>query len=155
MCGAHVYTHTQQEFLRGGDLFERIIQRGRYSEQNARELMRALLSAVKYLHDKGIVHRDLKPENVLLVDPWDDVSIKVWLMLCWTSSYTCSPRDYYYQITDFGLAKRITSDGLKTFCGTPQYFAPEVLQRKMTVTGTGRYGKEIDMWSAGVILYVL
>lgn len=59
------------------------------------------------------------------------------------------------QITDFGLAKRISEEGLKTFCGTPQYFAPEVLKRRTTVHGRGRYGKAADMWSVGVVLYVL
>lgn len=53
------------------------------------------------------------------------------------------------KITDFGLAKRATSEGLKTFCGTPQYFAPEVLRRRNTTHGTGRYGREADMWSIG------
>lgn len=72
--------------------------------------------------------RDLKPENILLVGPHNDVDVK---------------------ITDFGLAKRANKEGLKTFCGTPQYFAPEVLKRRNTVLGVGRYGKEADMWSVG------
>jgi serine/threonine protein kinase len=94
--------------------------------------MRRLLSAVYYLHQtKNIVHRDLKPENILCASP---TSVK---------------------LADFGLAKIIQSDGLKTFCGTPQYFAPEVLQRRTTVAGSGRYGKPADMWSLGVILYIL
>ena len=76
----------------------------------------------------------LKPENILVVDRRSDVNVK---------------------LTDFGLAKNLTPDGLKTFCGTPQYFAPEVLRRRHTVTGVGRYGKEIDCWSLGVILFVL
>jgi serine/threonine protein kinase len=61
------------------------------------------------------------------------------------------------KITDFGLAKAVNGndDVLKTFCGTPQYFAPEVLKRRNTITGRGRYGKQADMWSVGVILYVL
>ena len=63
--------------------------------------------------------------------------------------------DIDVKITDFGLAKRTTRDGLKTFCGTPQYFAPEVLKRRNTVAGVGRYGREADMWSLGVILYIL
>jgi calcium/calmodulin-dependent protein kinase I len=56
------------ELIKGGDLFDRIIDKGKYSEFEAREVMRMLLEAVKYLHSKGIVHRDLKPENILLVD---------------------------------------------------------------------------------------
>jgi serine/threonine protein kinase len=80
--------------------------------------MMKILSAVDYLHKLNIIHRDLKPENILLVDNKDDSDVK---------------------ITDFGLAKRTSQEGLKTFCGTPQYFAPEVLSRKSSVTGTGRY----------------
>jgi serine/threonine protein kinase len=120
------------ELVSGGDLFDRIVQQERYSEVDARRVMRRLLSAIYYLHQtKQVVHRDLKPENVLCSSP---TSVK---------------------LADFGLAKMIQSDGLKTFCGTPQYFAPEVLQRRTTVAGSGRYGKPADMWSLGVILYIL
>lgn len=87
------------ELVRGGDLFDRIVERGRYSEDSARAVMKRVLSAVSYLHSKDIIHRDLKPENILLLDPSDDTEIK---------------------ITDFGLAKRTNQEGLKTFCGTPQ-----------------------------------
>ena len=93
-----------------------------------------ILSAVSYLHRNSIIHRDLKPENILLVSSSDDTEIK---------------------LTDFGLAKKADHDGLKTFCGTPQYFAPEVLRRKGTVNGEGRYGTAADMWSLGVVLYIL
>lgn len=122
------------ELVRGGDLFDRVVARGRYDEQAAKLLAKNLLDALQYLHSHDIMHRDLKPENILLVDEQDDVNVK---------------------ITDFGLAKRMGADGLKTFCGTPQYFAPEVLRRQDTVQGMGRYGKAADMWSIGVILYVL
>lgn len=123
------------EMLHGGDLFDRIVEKDRYSETESRRAMRRIFSAVYYLHEeRDIVHRDLKPENILCVNRSSDIHIK---------------------LTDFGLAKNITEDGLKTFCGTPLYFAPEVLSRRNTVTGQGRYGKEADMWSLGVILYVL
>lgn len=123
------------ELMHGGDLFDRIVQKGRYSEDDARRVMRRLLNALFYLHERqNVVHRDLKPENILLTSKHDDISIK---------------------LTDFGLAKEQNSEGLKTFCGTPAYFAPEVLSRKNTVAGRGRYGKPADLWSLGVILYVL
>ena len=125
------------ELIRGGDLFDRIVDKrdGRYTEIQARRLFRRILTAVHYLHeDCDIVHRDLKPENILVVDRRSDVNIK---------------------LTDFGLAKNMTAEGLKTFCGTPQYFAPEVFRRSHTVKGNGRYGKEIDCWSIGVILFIL
>ena len=120
------------ELVSGGDLFDSIVQQERYSEVDARRVMRRLLSAVYYLHEtKNMVHRDLKPENILCSSPT------------------------HVKLADFGLAKIIQSDGLKTFCGTPQYFAPEVLQRRTTVAGSGRYGKPADVWSLGVILYIL
>jgi serine/threonine protein kinase len=122
------------ELVRGGDLFDRIVLRGRYNEQDARVIMAKVLSATQYLHDNNIVHRDLKPENILLVEPDNDTEVK---------------------ITDFGLAKKTNQDGLKTFCGTPQYFAPEVLKRKGSIMGKGRYFASADMWSLGVVLYIL
>ncbi|CAN0024423.1 unnamed protein product [Ectocarpus sp. 12 AP-2014] len=122
------------DLVSGGDLFDRIVEKGVYAEDLAQELLFRVLTAVDYLHSQDIVHRDLKPENILLVGRDNDVDVK---------------------ITDFGLAKRANKEGLKTFCGTPQYFAPEVLKRRNTVLGVGRYGKEADMWSVGVILYIL
>jgi len=122
------------ELVRGGDLFDRIVEKGKYTENEARLVMQKVLSAVKYLHSKDIIHRDLKPENILLMGPNDDTDVK---------------------ITDFGLAKRTNQEGLKTFCGTPQYFAPEVLKRKSTVKGLGSYGTAADMWSLGVVLFIL
>jgi serine/threonine protein kinase len=120
------------ELSAGGDLFDRIVEHQHYSELDARRVMRRLLSALYYLHEHcNIVHRDLKPENILCTSPT------------------------HVKLADFGLAKIMKDDGLKTFCGTPQYFAPEVLQRRHTVAGEGRYGKPADMWSLGVIFYIL
>jgi serine/threonine protein kinase len=104
------------ELVAGGDLFDRVNLRQRYSDENARVVMSNILSAVSYLHANGIVHRDLKPENILLVSADSDTDVK---------------------ITDFGLAKKANQEGLKTFCGTPQYFAPEVLKRRNTFFGAG------------------
>lgn len=122
------------ELVYGGDLFDRIIERKVYSEDNSRIVIKNILTAVEYLHSKGIVHRDLKPENILLSTSESDTDIK---------------------ITDFGLAKHTNAEGLKSFVGTPFYFAPEVLRRKDTIMGTGRYGQSADMWSIGVILFIL
>lgn len=124
------------ELLHGGDLFDRIMAKDHFTEVESRRVMRRLLAAVHHLHEqRNIVHRDLKPENILCVHRDNSIEVK---------------------LTDFGLAKAIDEDdGLKTFCGTPQYFAPEVLQRQNTVKGRGRYGKPADMWSLGVVLYVL
>lgn len=104
------------ELLHGGDLFDRIVQKGKYTEDESRRVIRRLLNALFYLYEvKNVVHRDLKPENILRVSRDSDIDVK---------------------LTDFGLAKSVTEDGLKTFCGTPQYFAPEVLRRRHTVAGS-------------------
>mmetsp|Transcript_17191 Transcript_17191/g.28765 ORF Transcript_17191/g.28765 Transcript_17191/m.28765 type:complete len:656 (-) Transcript_17191:190-2157(-) len=124
------------ELVRGGDLFDRIIERGRYGEDDARIVMSQVLSAMQFMHDKNVAHRDMKPENILLQSRDSDVNVK---------------------ITDFGLAKS-TDDrgGLKTYCGTPQYFAPEV-QNQQTAAGDSAttYGFAADMWSVGVVAFVL
>lgn len=123
------------EYSRGGDLFDRVIQKRKYEEHEAKEVIRQILIAIEYLHDRKIAHRDLKPENILLISPESDINIK---------------------ISDFGLAKAMDeSGGFKSFCGTPEYFAPEVLQRKHTVRGEGRYDLKSDLWSVGVIMFVL
>lgn len=95
------------------------------------------MDAVSYLHGMNIVHRDLKPENILLTESNDSTEVK---------------------ITDFGLAKRTNQEGLKTFCGTPQYFAPEVLKRKSPTDSAGiisSYSHKADVWSIGVITYIM
>ncbi|EFC37690.1 calcium/calmodulin-dependent protein kinase-like protein [Naegleria gruberi] len=118
------------ELLTGGELFDRIVNKypEGYSEDVAAELIRKIVSSIKYLHSCGVVHRDLKPENLIYSSDGNDSDIK---------------------ITDFGLAKIADGDFLlKTACGTPNYVAPEVLQN------TG-YDASVDMWSIGVILYIL
>jgi calcium/calmodulin-dependent protein kinase I len=116
------------ELLTGGELFDRIVKKGSYSEKEASDVIGTLLRALKYLHSQNIVHRDLKPENLLYTGPQKDADIK---------------------ITDFGLAKaKSGTNDLETACGTPGYVAPEVL------SGSS-YGAAVDVWSLGVILYIL
>jgi calcium/calmodulin-dependent protein kinase I len=123
---AEIYIVT--ELVEGGELFDRIVSKTSYTEKEARDLIRLLLDTLAYMHANGIVHRDLKPENLLLCSESDDSDIK---------------------IADFGFAKRITDLTAKeTACGTPGYVAPEILRGDS-------YGAEVDIWSMGVICYVL
>ena len=92
------------ELLRGGELFDAIIARGSFPEDEARELLRQLLDALAYCHSRGVVHRDLKPENVLF------------------------DMEGHMRLTDFGLAKRnISTSQRDTACGTPLYMPPEAI----------------------------
>ncbi|KAI9521055.1 Calcium/calmodulin-dependent protein kinase type 1 [Dissostichus eleginoides] len=123
---SHLYLVMQ--LVSGGELFDRIIEKGFYTEKDASKLIQQILDAVKYLHDMGIVHRDLKPEN-LLYDSMDD--------------------DSKIMISDFGLSKiECSGSVMSTACGTPGYVAPEVLAQKP-------YSKAVDCWSIGVIAYIL
>ncbi|XP_077373825.1 calcium/calmodulin-dependent protein kinase 1Db isoform X1 [Festucalex cinctus] len=122
----HLYLIMQ--LVSGGELFDRIVEKGFYTEMDASRLIRQVLDAVNYLHSMGIVHRDLKPENLLYFSPHDESKI---------------------MISDFGLSKMEgTGDVMATACGTPGYVAPEVLAQKP-------YSKAVDCWSIGVIAYIL
>ncbi|XP_042429780.1 CBL-interacting protein kinase 19-like [Zingiber officinale] len=116
------------EYVRGGELFGRVAK-GRLLEDTARRYFQQLISAVSFCHARGVFHRDLKPEN-LLIDENGDL-----------------------KVSDFGLsavAGQMHVDGLlHTFCGTPAYVAPEILARR------GYDGAKVDVWSCGVILFVL
>ncbi|ORX40637.1 calmodulin-dependent protein kinase [Kockovaella imperatae] len=114
----------------GGELFDRICQRGSYYEKDAAGIVRTVTSAVKYLHDQGIVHRDLKPENILFKSKAEDAEL---------------------MLADFGLSKVLDEDNfsiLTTTCGTPGYMAPEIFRK-------AGHGKPVDIWAIGVITYFL
>lgn len=99
-----------------------------YDEQTAKREIKQIIAALQYCHSKGIVHRDLKPENLL---------------------YSTSGPEAVVKLADFGLAKICKEDQLmKTACGTPGYVAPEILSRK-------KYDEKVDVWSLGVITYIL
>ena len=121
------------ELMRGGDLCDHIIEQGKLSEERARPLFLQMCSAVAYLHENGIVHRDLKPENILL----------------------SNEKATQIKITDFGVSRCVEeSSVMQTLCGTPQFLAPEVLSNHRKASGAG-YGKEVDAWSLGAMLYVM
>ncbi|KAF5777688.1 putative protein kinase CAMK-CDPK family [Helianthus annuus] len=119
--------HLVMELCSGGELFDRITKKGSYSEKEAAKLGRQIVNVVHVCHFMGVMHRDLKPENFLMVSQDEDSPLKA---------------------TDFGLSVFIEEGKIyKEIVGSAYYVAPEVLHR--------RYGKEIDVWSAGVILYIL
>ncbi|XP_061075337.1 calcium/calmodulin-dependent protein kinase type 1D-like isoform X1 [Conger conger] len=115
------------QLVLGGELFDRILDRGVYTEKDASKVIRQVLQAVDYLHQNSIVHRDLKPENLLYYSQDENAKI---------------------MISDFGLSKMDDLCAMSTACGTPGYVAPEVLAQKP-------YGKAVDCWSIGVITYIL
>ncbi|KAL8064300.1 hypothetical protein ABFS82_01G080200 [Erythranthe guttata] len=120
------YVHLLMELCAGGELFHRIEKQGRLSENEAHVIFKQLMGVVMYCHDKGIVHRDLKPENILLV----------------------SRSSSSLKLADFGLTTYIRpGETLHGTVGSPFYIAPEVL--------VGGYNEAADVWSAGVILYIM
>jgi len=117
------------ELVKGKELFDKIVDRGMYSERDAARIIHQVVSAVDYLHENGIAHRDLKPENLLSSGDGESEVVK---------------------IADFGFSKNFGEDGekLMTSCGSPGYVAPEILTAES-------YDKSVDMWSVGVIIYIL
>merc|ERR1712238_179907 len=116
------------EMMRGGELFDRIVAKSYYNEKEARDVCKILFEAIGMCHDNSVAHRDLKPENLLLRSEDNDSEIK---------------------IADFGFAKKVsTPNSLTTQCGTPGYVAPEILEGNA-------YDTKSDMWSLGVIVYIL
>eukprot|EP01029_Cantina_marsupialis_P001871 TRINITY_DN1169_c0_g4_i3.p1 TRINITY_DN1169_c0_g4~~TRINITY_DN1169_c0_g4_i3.p1 ORF type:complete len:483 (+),score=168.21 TRINITY_DN1169_c0_g4_i3:106-1554(+) len=117
------------EYMPQGELFEKICELGKFSEEEAKVCIKQVASALAYSHSCGVVHRDLKPENLLLGPTGDYFSVK---------------------ISDFGLSKLIDDPEktMETCCGTPEYVAPEIIDRRA-------YDKKCDCWSLGIVLYIL
>ncbi|KAG6545153.1 hypothetical protein Mapa_013418 [Marchantia paleacea] len=119
--------HLVMELCEGGELFDRIIARGHYSEREAAAVTRTIVEVVQVCHKHRVMHRDLKPENFLFANKENNSPLKA---------------------IDFGLSCFFTpGERFSEIVGSPYYMAPEVLKRN--------YGPEVDVWSAGVILYIL
>ncbi|XP_029122402.1 calcium-dependent protein kinase 29 [Elaeis guineensis] len=119
--------HLVMEVCEGGELFDRIIARGHYTERAAATVMRTIMEVVQHCHKNGVIHRDLKPENFLFANQSENAPLKA---------------------IDFGLSVFFKpGESFNEIVGSPYYMAPEVLKRN--------YGPQVDVWSAGVILYIL
>ncbi|KAK1270884.1 Calcium-dependent protein kinase 32 [Acorus gramineus] len=119
--------HLVMELCRGGELFDRIVARGHYTERAAAAVTRTIVEVVQVCHKHGVIHRDLKPENFLFANEEESSPLKA---------------------IDFGLSVFFKpGERFSEIVGSPYYMAPEVLKRN--------YGPEVDVWSAGVILYIL
>lgn len=109
----------------GGELFYHLRSKGRFNEAQARFYLAQIVLTIEFLHSQKIIYRDLKPENVIL------------------------DKTGYIKLTDFGLAKENISDDsgcTGTFCGTPEYLAPDIIRGD-------KYGKSVDVWCMGILLY--
>ncbi|KAL7197396.1 hypothetical protein ACSBR2_020019 [Camellia fascicularis] len=119
--------HLVMELCEGGELFDRIVARGHYTERAAAAVTRTIVQVIQMCHKHGVIHRDLKPENFLFANKKETAPLKA---------------------IDFGLSVFFKpGERFNEIVGSPYYMAPEVLKRN--------YGPEIDVWSAGVILYIL
>ncbi|KAI0567648.1 Serine/threonine protein kinase [Gracilaria domingensis] len=130
VCEDEENVYLVMELLQGGELFVRITERGQYTERDAANLVVSMLASLAFCHRHNLTHRDVKPENFVFTEPnGDDADVK---------------------LTDFGIAyySEDPSALCKTLCGTPLYVAPEVLLRQP-------YGPEADLWSLGVIVYIM
>jgi calcium-dependent protein kinase len=124
------YYRIVMEYCEGGELFQHLTQWGRLSEPVSAQIIKQLIAALKHLHEMNIAHRDLKPENVIFATRGDSKKIHV-------------------KLIDFGLSKKFKEDfnQMRTKLGTPYYVSPEVLE--------GTYDKRCDLWSLGVMTYML
>jgi len=115
------------ELMEGGELLDRLSERKTFCEEDAIQLVKNILEAIRYLHDLKIAHRDLKPENLLLKSKDNDTDVR---------------------LADFGISRFFDEGFMKTTCGTPAYTAPEVLE-------SSSYTMAVDLWSIGIITYLL
>ncbi|CAG9324608.1 unnamed protein product [Blepharisma stoltei] len=117
------------EYCKGGDLFDKVVSLTKFTEKQAARIMEQIFSGLQYLHNNGVTHRDMKPENIVIMDTNSDEELNI-------------------KIIDFDTATFFTVNGqIQGYFGTPCYMAPEVFK--------GKYNEKCDLWSCGVILYIL
>jgi serine/threonine protein kinase len=146
-----VAVHVVMELCAGGELFDRIVRRGHYTERQAAELARVIVAVVESCHSLGVMHRDLKPENFLFVGNEEDAALKTidfglsMFFRPGTASIDHSFKNCPRHDTDTMLVR--AGEMFTDVVGSPYYVAPEVLKKN--------YSQEADVWSAGVIVYIL
>lgn len=123
---SQTHIHLILDYVKGGSLYSRVVAKKRFSEDVVKEFSVRLLAVIRFLHANGIVHRDLKLENILMIS---------------------NENHWEFKLTDFGLAEEAIS-GLYLRCGSPGYIAPEILKKQI-------YDSKVDVFSCGVIFYVL
>jgi len=127
------------QLLQGGELFDDIVRRTRYDENDAAAIMIQILSAVNYFHQKGFIHRDLKPENICL----DHVRTEI------REGEATDESQLRVKLIDFGTARKFTKGKfLRQQIGTPFYMSPEMFNEK-------KYNEKADIWSLGIVMYIL
>ena len=130
------YHYIITELLTGGELYEAILKFQKFNEKKAAYIMKQILSALNYLHSKGIVHRDIKPENILVQNDNNNKKSKNYM------------DEIHIKLIDFGASNFFKENEILTLkVGSPYYIAPEVLNKS--------YNEKCDIWSAGVVLYVM
>ena len=115
------------EYIQGGELFSRLTRNGRFNDDTAMFYVAGVLDAICHLHTKDIVFRDLKPENIMV------------------------DAEGFPKLIDLGFAKKLHHLRTFTICGTPEYLAPEMLDK----TNKAGYGKAVDYWGIGILIYEL
>jgi len=127
------YIYLVLELVKGGELYDKIVEEGEYTEDETKEVVIQIIAAVEYLHQNQIAHRDLKPENILCGHKTDP---------------NAAFRSEIIKVADFGLSKMFDRELLLSQCGSPTYVAPEVLL-------SAPYDQGVDMWAIGVITFVM